>query len=375
MDDLYAILGVDRDATEEDIKRAYRRRARESHPDTGGDESEFKRLTTAYEVLKNPQARANYDQFGDPRGPTGGGGDPFGGFGDLGDLIDAFFGGGMGGFGGGGRTRGRTTRARQAGRDAVVDVALTLEEAAAGVRRDLDVTVARPCDACEATGAKGDSAPVTCRTCDGQGAVQQVARSVFGQMLTTSPCPDCRGEGVRIADPCPACRGEGRLETTETVTVDVPPGVDTGTRLRVSGRGEAGRRGGAIGDLYVRVRVAEHEVFTRDGNDLHCELAVPMTQAALGAELKLPTLHGEEVVTVPPGTQNGEVLTLRRQGMPKVGGGGARGNLHVHCRVLTPTDLDEEQRTLLRQLASLRGEDVPAEHRRLFSRLKGAFRT
>lgn len=373
MEDLYEILGVAPDASDEDIKRAYRRRARQSHPDTGGDESEFKQVTTAYEVLRNPEARANYDQFGDPRGPGGRGGDPFGGVGDLGDLIDAFFGGGMGGFGG--RSRGRASRSGpQSGRDAIVDVTLTLDEAAAGVRREVDITVARPCDTCEATGSQGDGGPVTCRTCNGQGAVQQVARSVFGQMLTATPCPQCRGEGAQITDPCPACQGEGRLETTETVTVDVPPGVDTGTRLRVSGRGEAGRRGGALGDLFVRVRVAEHDVFTREGSDLHCELAVPMTQAALGAELKLPTLHGEEVVAVPAGTQTGDVITLRRQGMPKLGGGGARGNLHVHCRVLTPTDLDEAQQLLLRQLAEARGEDVPAEHRRLFSRLKGAFR-
>ncbi|MEX2619511.1 MAG: J domain-containing protein [Egibacteraceae bacterium] len=377
MHDLYELLGVSRDATEDEIKRAYRKRARESHPDAGGDADDFKELTTAYEVLKNPEARANYDQYGDPRGPGGSaGGDPFAGFGDLGDLIDAFFGGGMSG-GMGGFSSGRSRSARggpQSGRDAIVGVTLTLEEAAAGVRRDLEVTVARPCDACEATGATGDAGPVTCATCNGQGAVQQVARSVFGQMLTTTPCPTCRGEGSQVTDPCPACGGEGRLEVADTVTVDVPPGVDTGTRLRVSGRGEAGRRGGAVGDLYVSVEVGEHDVFTREGNDLHCELRVPMTQAALGAELKLPTLHGEQVVTVPAGTHTGDIITLRRQGMPKLGGGGARGTLHVHCRVSTPTDLDEEQQSLLRQLAEARGEDVPAEHRRLFSRLKGAFR-
>ena len=377
MQDLYEILGVDRSATDEEIKRAYRRRARESHPDAGGDENEFKQVTTAYEVLKNAQARANYDQYGDPRGPGAGSGDPFSGFGDLSDLIDAFFGGGMsGGMGGfGGAGRGTRRAGPQPGRDAIVEVTLTLEEAAAGVRRDVEVTVARPCDVCEATGSKGDAGPVTCTTCNGQGAVQQVARSLFGQMLTATPCPACRGEGVRVGDPCDACGGEGRRELSDIVTVDVPPGVDTGTRLRVTNKGEAGRRGAPIGDLYVRLRVEEHEVFTRDGNDLHCELAVPMTQAALGAELKLPTLHGEEVVRVPPGTQTGDVIALRRQGMPKLGGGGSRGNLHVHCRVLTPTDTSEEQQALLRELAEQRGEDVPAEHRRLFSRLKGAFRT
>lgn len=372
MQDLYEILGVSHDASDDEIKRAYRRRARECHPDTGGDENEFKEVTTAYEVLKNPQARANYDQYGDPRGPTGmggGGGDPFAGFGDLGDLIDAFF-GGSSAFGG----RGGGASRAQAGRDAIVDVVLTLEEAASGVRREVDITVPRPCDACGGSGAAGDSQPVTCSTCKGQGAVQQVTRSVFGQMLSTSPCPTCRGEGTTVAEPCEVCGGEGRREMAETVTVDVPPGVDTGTRLRLSGRGEAGRRGAQVGDLFVRVRVGEHEVFTRDGNDLHCELAVPMTQAALGAELKLPTLHGEEEVRVPAGTQSGDVLTLRRQGMPKLSGGAARGNLHVHCRVDTPTELDGEQEELLRRFAELRGEDIPEGQRRLFSRLKGAFR-
>lgn len=369
MRDLYEILGVRNDASEEEIKRAYRKRARELHPDAGGDESEFKELTTAYEVLKNPQARTNYDQFGDPRGPAGAG-DDLSGFGDLSDLIDAFF-GGFGGAGAGGRA-GRT--GPRSGRDAVVDVVLTLDEAAAGVRREVDITVPRACETCGGSGSKPGTGAATCQTCGGAGAVQQVTRSVFGQMLTTTTCPTCRGAGQRITDPCTDCRGEGRRQVSETVTVDVPPGVDTGTRLRLGGRGESGRRGGRAGDLYVRTRVAEHDVFTRDGNDLHCEVELPMTQAALGTELKLPTLYGEEVVRVPPGTQFGDVLTLRRQGMPKLNGGGARGDLHVHCRVVTPTRLGDEEADLLRRLAELRDEEISAGDRGLFSRLKDAFR-
>lgn len=366
MRDLYEILGVDRNASDDDIKRAYRRRARELHPDTGGDEEQFKELTTAYEVLKNPQARANYDRYGDPRGP---GGADFGGFGDLGDLIETFF----GGFGG--RGRGTQRQASRTGRDAMMDLNLTLEEAATGIRRETELTLPRPCDVCDGSGAANGSGPVRCETCGGAGAVQQVTRSVFGQMLTTAPCPGCKGAGTRIADPCRTCGGEGRRAAGETITVEVPPGVDTGTRLRLSGRGEAGRQGAAPGDLYVRIRVAEHPVFTRDGNDLHCELPLPMTQATLGAELKVPTLYGEEVVRVPAATQTGDVLTLRRHGMPKLSGGGARGNLHVHCRVLTPAELPEEQEELLRRFAELRGEDVPAGGQGLFSRLRGAFRT
>lgn len=366
MRDLYEILGVGRDAGDEEIKRAYRKRAQQLHPDTGGDEDGFKELSTAYEVLRNPQARDNYDRFGDPRGPGGVGSDPFSGLGDLSDLIETFFGGGS--FGGGGR-------ARRGGRDAIVDVALTLEEAAAGVRRDVDVNLSRACELCDGSGVRAGGSPITCPTCRGTGSVQQVVRSVFGQMLTTGTCSSCRGSGQQIPDPCPQCLGEGRLQVTEVVTVDVPPGVADGTRLKLRGRGEAGRRGAAAGDLFVRIRVAPHEVFERDGNDLHCELRIPMTQAALGAELKVPTLDSEEVVKVPAGTQTGEILTLRRHGMPKLNGGAARGNLHIHCRVETPRGMTEEQEDLLRQLAVLRGEDTPntGEGKGLLGRLRDAF--
>jgi molecular chaperone DnaJ len=366
--DLYEILGVARDADEDEIKRAYRRRARELHPDTGGDQEEFKELTAAYEVLRNVQTRENYDRYGDPRGPGGMGADPFGGLGDLGDLIESFFGGGFGG------ARQSRRAGPQPGRDAIIDVRLTLDEAAAGVRRDVEVSVLRPCDTCEATGAKSGGGVISCQTCGGAGMMQQVTRSVFGQMLSTTTCPTCRGTGQEIRNACDACRGEGRHQVTETITVDVPPGVDTGTRLRMVGRGEAGRLGGPAGDLFVRMRVAEHEVFKRDGNDLHCELRVPMTQAVLGAELKLTTLHGEETVRVPAGTQTGDVLQLRRQGMPKLSGGGARGDLYVHCRVETPTDLTSEQEQLLRQFAELRGEEAtPGGTRGLLGRLKEVF--
>jgi molecular chaperone DnaJ len=363
--DLYEILGVSHNASDEDIKRAYRRLARELHPDAGGDEERFKELTTAYEVLRNPQARTNYDRYGDPRGP-GGLGDGVG-FGDLSDLIDAFF----GGFG---TTRG-AGRVSNAGRDALVDLTLTLEEAAAGGPHTVDLSVAKTCEVCEGSGAAPGTSPVVCETCGGQGAVQQVRNSVFGQMLTTTTCPTCGGSGRRIPEPCPACGGQGRRRMTETVTVEVPPGVDDGTRLRMVGRGEAGRNGASPGDLYVRTRIRPHDLYTRDGNDLHLELRVPMVQAALGATLTIPTIDGEREFTVPAGTQSGDVLTLRRAGMPRLSGGGSRGNLHVHCRVLTPTDLDDEQERLLRDLAELRGEDAdePDEHRGLFGRLREAF--
>jgi molecular chaperone DnaJ len=370
--DLYEVLGVPQGASEDEIKKAYRRKARELHPDQGGDEEHFKELTAAYEVLKNPQARANYDQFGDPRGPGGGmGGDPFGGFGDLGDLINAFFGpsGGMGG-----RGRGRSTGA---GRDAIVDLTITLEEAAAiGVEKEVEVTLDRTCATCEGTGAKDGSGPITCATCNGQGVVQRVRNGIFGQMLTQSACPECEGTGRRVTDPCRGCRGDGRQRTTETLTIPIPVGIDDGRRVRIPGRGEAGRNGGPAGDLYVRVNVRPHEVFTRDGDDLHCELRIGMIAAALGTKLKLQTLHGETEVSVPPGTQFGDRITLRREGMPRLGmDGHQRGDLHVHCRVETPRDLDEEDRAILRQMADKRGEAVieGSGGKGLFGRLRDAF--
>ena len=369
--DLYDVLGVERDADNDTIKRAYRRKAREVHPDAGGNDDDFKELTTAYEVLRNPQTRANYDRFGDPRGPGGAaGGDPFAGFGDLSDLIDSFFGGGFGG-----RSSARTSNG--AGRDALIDITIDLEDAATGVTRDIDVDVMRSCDTCGGSGDADGSGPVTCSTCNGSGGVQQVQRSIFGQMLTTSTCPTCQGTGRRVEHPCRSCSGEGRRRVRESVTVDVPAGVDTGTRLRLAGRGEAGRLGARSGDLFVRIRVRQHDVFERDGNDLHCRLRLPMVQAVLGVDIEIPTIDGSHTLTVPPGTQPDTVLTVRRAGMPKLNGGGARGDLYVHCQVEIPTGLDDQQRGLVRELAELRGEDRPGSStdRGLFDRLRGVFGT
>jgi molecular chaperone DnaJ len=367
--DLYEILGVERDADQDNIKRAYRRKARELHPDAGGSEDDFKELTTAYEVLRNPETRANYDRFGDPRGPGGtAGGDPFAGFGDLSDLIDSFFGGGF-------ASRGSTRTSSSAGRDALIDITIDLNDAASGITREIDVDVLRACEKCGGTGDAEGNGPITCSTCNGSGGVQQVTRSIFGQMLTTSTCPACQGSGRRVEHPCPACSGEGRRRTQESVSVDIPAGVDSGTRLRLAGRGEAGRMGARSGDLFVRIRVRPHDVFERDGNDLHCRLRLPMVQAALGVEIEVPTIDGSHTLVVPPGTQPETVLSIRRAGMPKLNGGGARGDLYVHCQVEIPTGLDDQQRELLRELAEVRGEDRPGSStdRGLFDRLRGVF--
>lgn len=374
MADLYEILGVPRDASQDEIKRAYRRRARELHPDAGGDEDAFKDITRAYEVLSDPDRRAVYDRYGEEGLRAGAGGtDPFG-FGGLSDIVDAFFGGG---FTGGFRQRSPSTP----GRDVLVTVELDLEDVATGTEERVPVDVAVNCDACGGSGSRSGSASTTCRTCGGAGQVRRVVRSAFGQVATARPCPDCGGSGRTVGDPCPECRGEGRVRRARTVTVQVPAGVDDGDRLRVAGAGEAGRRSGPPGDLYVEVRVRPHEVFERDGRDLHCDVTIPFTQAALGVTLEVPTLLGETVtVDVAPGTQPGAVVTVRRAGLPRRrvdGRGGPAydpGALHVHIDVEVPTSLTAEEEELLRRFAALRGEETPTEGRGLFRRLRGAFR-
>lgn len=374
MPDLYDLLGVPQDASPDDIKKAYRRRARELHPDAGGDEERFKAVQAAYQVLSDPERRSRYDRFGDDGSTaTRGAGDPFGfgasGFGGIGDVIDAFFGTAFGDAAAGGA--GGRRRARQ-GRHVLVPVELTLEEVLAGVQKSVPVEVATTCESCGGSGSATGAGPSACATCSGRGQVQRVVRTAFGQLATAAACPDCEGTGQRVTDPCVECGGDGRSVSSRTVTVEIPPGVDTGDRLRVAGAGEAGVHGAPSGDLLVEVQVADHELFERDRRTLLGELRVPFTQAALGARLTVPTLDDEVELDVPAGTQPGDVLTVRRAGLPGTGGGG-RGDLKLLVRVEVPRDLDGEQRDLLGQLAKLRGEDVPGAAG-LFDRLKRAFR-
>jgi molecular chaperone DnaJ len=374
--DLYELLDVPRDAAAEDIKRAYRRKAREHHPDAGGDEETFKQVTHAYQVLGDPEKRARYDRFGDDGTPAGRGAgqDPFGfgnaGFGGIGDVIDAFFGSAFSGSGGGGP---RGPQRAQPGRDVLVPVELTLEEVATGVRRDVPVEVGSACETCGGSGSASGAPAATCRQCHGAGQVQRVVRTAFGQLATAAPCAACRGTGRAVTDPCTGCGGDGRTVQRHTYTVDIPAGVDEGDRLRVAGAGEAGRQGAASGDLFVEVQLVEHELFERDGRDLLAEVTVPVTQAALGGTITVPTVHADEVeVEVAPGTQHGQVLRVRGAGLPGHGGG-RRGDLRLRVRVEVPTGLDEEQRSLLEQLAELRGEHLASRGRGLFSRLRDAF--
>ncbi len=370
--DYYGVLGVTREATPEEIKRAYRKLARELHPDVNPDpaaQERFKAVTAAYEVLSDPEKRRMVDLGGDPLQSGGGGagaGSPFGGFGSFGDVFEAFFGNA------GASGRGPRSRVRQ-GADALLRLDLTLPETAFGVRREIAVDTAVICETCHGNGCAPGTKPHTCATCGGAGEIQSVQRSFLGQVLTTRACTACGGTGQQIPSPCPTCGAEGRVRARRTITVDVPAGIEEGMRIRLSGQGEVGQGGGPAGDLYIEVHEAQHETFTRDGADLHCTVALPMTAAALGTDLVLTTLDGEEKLEIRAGTQAGQVITMRGKGVPRLRSS-ARGDLLVHVEVRTPTRLDDEQARLLRELAELRNEEVAVGSVRggLFSKMRDA---
>lgn len=381
--DYYRILGVPNDAGADEIKRAYRKLARELHPDVNPDaaaQERFAEVSAAYEVLSDPEKRRIVDLGGDPLRAGGGGagaGDQFGAFG-FGDIMDAFFGGQAGG----GRGRGPRSRV-QPGADALIRMQLTLEECATGVGRDLAVDTAVLCAECTGSGCAPGTGPTMCDICNGRGEIQSVQRSFLGQVVTSRPCPTCRGFGEIIPQPCRQCGGDGRVRSRRNVSVRIPAGVADGMRVRLSGQGEVGSGGGPAGDLYVEVEEEPHELFTRDGADLHCTVALPMTAAALGTTLPLPTLDGTEEMHVEPGTQAGTVRTLRGKGMPRLRSSGrvdGHGDLMVHIDVAVPTKLDARQTELLRQLATLRGEEQPdlvggnRNGHGIFSRLRDSFR-
>jgi molecular chaperone DnaJ len=367
--DFYDLLEVPRDASAEDIKRAYRRLARELHPDTNPDPAatdRFKEITVAYEVLSDPEKRQRYDRYG----AEGLAGDPFGfGGGGINDIFDAFFGSGSP-FGGGGR-RGPAGPPR--GQDIEVVADLAFQDAVFGTRHSVAVRTAIACETCEATGAKPGTQPITCLECAGAGQVQRVRQSFLGQMVTNSICPRCGGQGEVISDPCPTCRGEGRTIEERSYTVDIPAGVDTGSTLRLGGRGAVGPRGGAHGDLYVHVRVHPHERFVRDGFDLRCDVPISFTQAVLGAHLEFDTLDGVEDLVVPRGTPTGTEFRLRGRGVPHLERRG-RGDLIVRVVVDVPTDIGSEEEELLRQLAELRGDEIAPADAGFLSRIRSAFR-
>jgi molecular chaperone DnaJ len=359
--DYYEVLGVSRDASAEEIKKAYRKLARQYHPDANREdpdaEEKFKEVAEAYDVLSDSQKRARYDQFGhmDGQGQWGNGG--FGGFegfgGGFGDIFDMFFGGGMGG----GREQ---RRGPQRGADLRYDLEIAFEEAAFGLETEIKVPRMENCPACEGTGAREGTRPKTCSSCRGTGQTQYVRNTALGRFVSVKTCDVCGGVGQVVDDPCPECKGKGRAQKVRTIKVKIPAGVDTGSRIRIVGEGEAGTLGGPSGDLYVFIQVRPHKYFKRRDADVFYDLSISFVQAALGDELEIPTLDGSVVLKIPEGTQTGTSFRLKKRGFPNLRGFG-RGDQHVRVTVKTPTNLSPKQRELLKEFASISGEEQRAK--------------
>jgi molecular chaperone DnaJ len=378
--DFYEVLGVSRDSSTDEIKKAYRKLAMKFHPDRNdGDkvaEEHFKEASEAYDVLHDPQKRSSYDRFG-MAGLKGGGG---GGYGfhpfDLSEALSMFMRdfGGMGGFdaffGGGQRTR----RSQRRGQDIRVTLKLSIEDVARGTNRKIKLKTLHRCKACDGTGAEAGAAPGPCTTCGGAGEVRHAQQSLFGQLVSVAACPTCNGEGTVVTDPCVECRGDGRVRTDSVVAIEVPPGVSHENYLTLRGKGAAGPRNGPSGDLLVELDVEEDERFERRGDDLVYDLPVAFSQAALGSEFVIPTPYGDETIELPAGAQSGTVLTLHNRGLPNVNDG-RRGSLFVRVQVWTPTELEPELKELFERLSELEG-DPPSEDtlgRRIWNKMREAF--
>ena len=348
MADHYEVLGVARDASTDEIMKAYRRLARELHPDVnpGAEASErFKSVTHAYDVLSDTKQRQKYDLGGQ------GGGFDGGGFGNFGDIFETFF-------GGGGTSRGPRSR-RERGQDALIRVDLDLDEIIFGTHREIEVDTAVVCETCNGSCCQPGTVPVTCDICHGTGSIQRAVRSLLGNVMTSSPCGSCRGYGTIIATPCVTCQGQGRVRARRTVPVDIPAGVDTGLRLQMPGSGEAGPAGGPNGDLYLEMKVRHHDVFSRDGDDLLATLEVPMTDAILGTTATVKALDGDIEVELRPGVQSAEIVTVKDRGVTRLRGNG-RGDLRIGVQVVTPTRLDHKERELIEQFAARHTAPAPS---------------
>ena len=369
--DYYSVLGVERDATETDIKRAYRGLARKFHPDVAADkataETKFKEINEAYEVLGDAQKRAQYDRFGTVPNGSGGGAGGFGGFGaqeGFGDIFDMFFGARAGG-------AQQRPAGPQRGADLRYDLQITLEDAFRGAERELSFNHLGQCETCTGTGAKPGTLVMRCDRCGGSGAMRATRQTPLGQFVTQTTCTKCNGEGTVVPTPCETCRGRGRVERNRTLTVKIPAGVDDGSRIRVSGSGEGGARGGPPGDLYVYLSIAPHRRFRRDGSDLYVDVPISFTQAALGATLTIDSLDGDLPLQIAAGTQSAATYRIRGKGMPTVRGS-ARGDLLATVHVVVPTKLSRRERDLLEEYQSIAGDAT--EDRTFFDRVKDAFR-
>ncbi len=369
--DYYEVLGVGRTATADEIRRAYRKMARQYHPDVSredGAEDRFKEVNEAYEVLADENRRAAYDRFGHAANGMGGVGDPFGFGGSgspFGDLFESFFGAAASG-----------TRQRQApprGQDLQVTVDITFAEAINGTETDVELVRFETCESCNGTRMKDGQTPPRCTTCGGSGEVRRVQQTILGQFMTAAPCGACHGAGVTISDPCPNCRGRGRVSRARSINVTIPAGIDEGATLRLSQQGEASAHGGETGNLYVKVRIAPHELFTRSNNTIHSQVGVNVAQATLGDELEIATIDGPVSFKLPSGTQSGQQFRLRSKGAPDLRGG-ERGDQIVTVHVVTPRTLNDEQRALFQRLAESMGSEVTQQpaHRTFFDKVKDA---
>lgn len=365
--DYYEVLGVSRTADEDELKRAYRRLARQYHPDVNKDsgaEERFKEANEAYEVLSDREKRRAYDRFGHA-GVDGNAGFGDFGFGGISDIFEEFF-----GFGTGARARQRGPRR---GNDLQYELEISLEDVVFGCEKDIEVHRMDACPVCQGSRAEPGTTPVRCNQCNGTGEVRRVQQSILGSFVNISTCPTCQGSGEAISAPCQHCRGTGQVRVSQTITVKIPAGVDDGTRIRLAGEGEPGRRGGPPGNLYVLLHVAPHSIFRRNGDDLVLELNVNVAQAALGDQVTIPTLDGDEAIQIPAGTQTGRVFRLRGRGVPHLRRSG-RGDLLIVTQVVVPTGLDDQQRELFQELGKTLGKEViPQQERGLMDRLREVF--
>lgn len=369
--DYYEVLGVSRGASADEIKKAYRKLARQYHPDANPNdksaEAKFKEVAEAYEVLSDSGKRANYDRFGHAAANTQGFGgfEGFGGFnadlGGFGDIFDMFFGGAA-----------RSRSGPQKGSDVRVDIEISFKEAAFGLEKDIKMPRVENCDVCKGSGAEPNTGVKICQICSGTGQVKSYQNTPLGRIVQSYTCNNCRGTGRIIEKPCSACQGSGRVKRSRSIHIKIPAGVSTGTRLRISGEGDAGPRGGPHGDLYVLINVRPHRLFKREGDDIICEIPVSFAQAALGDEVEVPTLEGATKIRIPEGTQHGTQFRLRGRGIPNIDGFG-RGDQNILVKVVTPSKLTEQQKQLLREFASLSGESPPGEAKGFFDKVKGAF--
>ena len=367
--DYYDVLSVARSASADEIRSAYRKLARQYHPDVNKEpnaEANFKEINEAYEVLSNGEKRAAYDRFGHA-GTQGGFGGFSGGFGDFGSIFEDLFGMGMGG-----QTR-QAQRGPRRGADLRVGVTLTFEEAVFGADREVEVTRLESCTHCFGSGAEPGTSPMRCPQCNGTGEVQRRQQSIFGTILTSSTCTRCNGAGEVITTPCTECQGRKQVQATKRISVAIPAGVDDGTQIRLAGEGNQGLAGGPAGNLYVALTVQPHPIFQRRDNDIVMELPVNIAQAALGAEIEVPTLDGDETLVVPPGTQHGRVLRLKNKGVPHLRRSERRGDQLVVIDVVVPSQLSVKQKKLLEELGESLGTPTLGDERGFFDKLAGAF--